>query len=365
MYIYRKFVVAILVLISFILCVSQSHAQKIHLLIAADTNDESIGQGVAKNVPNLETWFRAHVPTKDLTISKVTGRNFSRQGILSAVDRINPRSSDGLVVIVCCHGAYSRNGHYLSMHSQQNLYRKDLVAKVKLQGAGTDVVITDACNIFLEPPTMEFGFEGEPPSQIAPLFKSLFLDARGVVDINSASEGQVSWTCSQDGSFFINVVGDILINKAHTKMNWHQFVALLDRGLKDVYKSNGGSLSDSRTGYTQREQNVRVWSLPDKSSLPNPHKLYYLRKGDVILSVNGVAVKNGAEYKGAVRKSGRIMRFRVRDAKDGRVYIMETTLRDSSPRFGVYYKDAYGGASVTGRKSGYPCTKCRLIGVEP
>ncbi len=342
-------------LLSSVICERQATAQDIYLLIVADTNDERIGQGLGVNVTNLENWFRMYVPARNLAIRKVTGREFSRRGILSAVERINPGGHDGLVVIVCCHGGYNNTGHYLWMHGQRDLYRKDLVRTVKRQGAGTDVVITDACNVSSGPPAGASApcMPEGGPNRISSLFKSLFLDARGVVDINGASKDQYTFIHRRSGGYFINVFGTALMKNSDREMNWGRFIGVLDDGLNDIYGTRG--IKDS-TGYVQYKQNVNVWSLPNRG-IPG---VLSLSRGDVILSVNGQRIGGSNDCIRAVGNSPQRMTFTVRDSRDGTVWRMVTTLQRG--RFGISLDDARGGgAYVTRVTSGSAATNNRVL----
>ncbi len=368
----RFLTLAAVVLMSAACCMKSVQAEGIYLVIAADTNDERIGRGVSVNVDNLEKWFCMFVPARNLSIRKVTGRNFSKRGILSAVNRMDPGENDGLVVIVCCHGGYNDSGHYLSMPRGANLYRRALVGTVCRQGAGTDVVITDACNVSIGPPAGAFALKGivRQPREIATLFRSLFLDARGLVDINGAARDQYTFIHARAGGYFINVFGGALVRHANETMSWNQCVGLLDSGLRDVYGDYG--ITDSRTNYVQYKQTVGVWHLPPGwpgrgggasnrgGAIP---RTLSLSRGDVILSINGQNIKGRASCIRAVNSSPRTMTFTVRDSRDGTVWRMQTELRSSGYRFGVDLRDnPGGGAYVTSVSQGYPATRNRVLG---
>jgi hypothetical protein len=71
-----------------------------------------------------------------------------------------------------------------------------------------------------------------------------------------------------------------------------------------------------------------------------------ITRNDVILSINGTPVRNEAECSNKIENSGAIMELTVRDSRDGTIWRMQTNLRQSSPRFGVYLDDASGGGAV-------------------
>ncbi len=114
--------------------------------------------------------------------------------ILQAIDNCPAGQNDTLVVFYTGHGAHDDNGHFLVMPDGKNrLYRKTILDRIGKKRPRLAVLITDSCNLQV-PSGMKPGPAARliPPERISPLFDSLFIRSRGVVDINSSSEGEVS-----------------------------------------------------------------------------------------------------------------------------------------------------------------------------
>ena len=88
-----------------------------------------------------------------------------------------------------------------------------------------------------------------------------------------------------------------------------------------------------------------------------------LSRGDVILAINGQSISDRDDCIQAVNSSPSTMNLTVRDSRDGTIWQMQTQLRSRGSRFGVNLRDnPGGGAYVTGVFSGYPSTRCYVVG---
>ncbi len=117
-----------------------------------------------------------------------------KDNILHAIDQCPAGQDDAIVVFYTGHGAYDDNGHFLVMPDGQTLlYRKTILEKLAGKHPRLAVLITDSCNVPV-PSEMQPGPAAMllPPERISPLFESLFIRSRGVVDMNSSSEGEFS-----------------------------------------------------------------------------------------------------------------------------------------------------------------------------
>ena len=209
-----RFVVAV----AFFLTCATASAQRIYVLAVGDTSEKSGlsfstgpdlqyvfdafyvnvpgGQLVTYNNPliDLPNGTSARLPNPwegpDVRGDLVDMKN----KMLRAIDKCPAGQNDTMVVFYTGHGAYDDNGHFLVMPDGKNrLYRKTILERIARKKPRLAVLITDSCNLQV-PAGMRPGPSAmlATPRRISPLFESLFIRSRGVVDINSSSEGEVS-----------------------------------------------------------------------------------------------------------------------------------------------------------------------------
>jgi len=206
----RLLLVAVLLLAS---CTA-ARAQRIFLLSVGDTSEKG---GLAFSTgPDLQYMFDAfyaNVPRGQLVMYNFPsdtpdGRMETlwqgpdvrhdlvdmKNKILTAIDQCPSGANDTIIVFYTGHGASDDEGHFLVMpDGETRLHRKTILERVARKGPRLAVLITDACNL-----SVGSGIGGQAaahiaqPQTISPLFASLFINSRGVVDINSSSEGEVS-----------------------------------------------------------------------------------------------------------------------------------------------------------------------------
>lgn len=213
-----RYAMRLLAVLFFCLSCSTANAQRIYVLAVGDTSEKS---GLSFSTgPDLEyvfDAFYANVPGGQLVTYNNPMADFAdgssrelqnpwegpdvrgdlvdmKNKILRAIDNCPSGRNDTLVVFYTGHGAYDDDGHFLVMPDGKNrLYRKTILDRLARKSPRLAVLITDTCNLHV-PSGMQPGPTPQmiPPQTISPLFDSLFIRSRGVVDINSSSEGEVS-----------------------------------------------------------------------------------------------------------------------------------------------------------------------------
>jgi len=117
-----------------------------------------------------------------------------KKKILRAIDNCPAGGNDTIIVFYTGHGAYDDHDHFLMMPDGENrLYRKTILKRMARKNPRLAVLITDSCSLHV-PAGMGPGPAARmiPPQRMTPLFESLFIRSRGVVDINSSTEGEES-----------------------------------------------------------------------------------------------------------------------------------------------------------------------------
>ncbi len=270
------------------------------------------------------------------------------------IRQFRAKSSDGMVFFWSGHGDYDQTGHFFKMPNEKRLYRKDVVKAVKQCGARSSTVLTSSCNVFAPLPAPVEAYKPVPPDKIAPLFRSLFLESRGLADINGASEGESGFSHPGIGTSFFHPLFLYLIEKSGHQMTWHVFVKEMRPQVQNNFNDwFPQGYKDTKTGEIQKTHRLRVYSLPGQNVDGGDHRfgvrmrrnrgggVYIIRafendpadkaevdSGDIILSVNGEDVNTPEEMAAAVARSPRHMRFKMRGGRTGKIYNMTATLRD-------------------------------------
>ncbi len=347
---------------------------KIFLLIVADTNDGKIGKSVKADVRNLTVTFMGHVPKKQLNMKVLSGRNVTKQKILNTIKQFHAKSSDAMVFFWSGHGAYDQRGHFFKMPNGERLYRSTVVKTVRKQGAGMDAVLSDCCNKFVSLKEVPVAFEPHWPKQISPLFNSLFLKTRGLVDMNGASEGEFGFGDPNDGGTFIKPLCDYMAVNGNKSLSWNNLVAQIRPKVQAAFEqvTKGISVEAPHGSGKQTTQSVRVWHLPpgwpprpgggNAGGAGGALGRYHPEVGDVIVEVNGKKIRTRQECIDAVNSSPEIMVFVARGKQSGKRFTYRTRLRSKNPRFGVNLSDTGGdGAKLTQLSKGFPCKKCEWV----
>lgn len=193
-------------------------AQRIYVLAVADTSEKSglsfstgpdlqyIFDAFYTNVPGRQ-WVYYNNPLMDEADG--TSRPHSNpwlgpdvdtdlagldQKILEAIARCPAGDRDTIFVYYSGHGANDSRGHFLLMpDGTTRLYRDQILSKLQEKKPRLSVLMTDSCSTRA---SVGIGAGASAmlavPERISPLFDNLFLKSRGVVDLNSSSEGEVS-----------------------------------------------------------------------------------------------------------------------------------------------------------------------------
>lgn len=193
-------------------------AQKIYLLSVGDTSEKSgLSFSTGPDLGYVFDAFYANVPGPQLVIynSELTDRADGssvrlanpwlgpdvrsdlfdlKNKILKAIDNCPAGPHDTVVIFFTGHGAFDEKGHFLVMPDGENrLYRETILQRVAQKNPRLTVLITDSCNLQVPSGTSPLPPNHMlPPERISPLFDSLFLRSRGIVDLNSSSAGEIS-----------------------------------------------------------------------------------------------------------------------------------------------------------------------------
>ena len=180
-------------------------ATHLHALLIADTNDETIGASVRQDVGKMELALSWGVPEERYSATVLEGDAVTPDGIRGAIQAIDVKPTDTLLVFYAGHGAWSEGGHYLRMNDGKVLERKDLRAAIEAKAPRLGVLVTDCCSTYVGKHAFAKQLINDPD-----LFRDLFFRHRGVIDVTAAEKGQVAVGDEIQGGYFTSALVDAL-----------------------------------------------------------------------------------------------------------------------------------------------------------
>jgi hypothetical protein len=247
---------------------------RIHAIIVADTLDRTIGKSTGQDLGYMVLVLIAQVPRTQLNLKTIDKTRVNAKNILDTIGAATLAADDAMFVFYSGHGAHDEQGHWLAMPDGSKLYRATILDAMKRKGVRLAVLLTDSCNEFHP------GTTGRPknlpsvrsPNRITPLFDELFFRQQGVLDANSASEGEISLGPDEGGLLTLALaypnllnprLTGVLFSKQNQRVSWQ---TVLDEANRSAKASYAAIASDGvrGNGKTYTTQTVRIWSLPQR-----------------------------------------------------------------------------------------------------
>ncbi len=398
---FNKRLLAVLLAGAFLFCNAIIvHAQVIYLFLDGAIQDPQIGRAVSHDLRNILLFLGESTPKNQLVIYNfgnswkgpdVNSTSDTKNAILTAIQNCPAKSTDTIVFYWSGHGAYDKSGHYIFLPKggkDRIMYRSEILSALQKKGASLTVLITDSCNVFHDY-SGHGAVVGAPLPEIdhaTPLISSLFLNCKGVVNINSSSPGEKSYCSSLAGSVFtINLYNSKFFNE-NKSMTWSSFLDDVQERMKEDGSNQKIDISGrlpsstlSRESNNIRPKNVfsnqsehkNKYSLgkgyDDEPSLPKGQwsdPKYYPENGDRIISVNDIPIRDEAHFRQVIKNADTQVMLTLIEHRKGKPYKMITNLNPpgSITRLGIYIQsDSRGGVRVTGVVPGTPGTRCRYL----
>ena len=120
---------------------------------------------------------------------------FDKAAALLRSRRVKP--DDALFIFWSGHGSIENGRHYLRQANGKSIPRQELLDAAKGCGARLTVLITDSCaSLKLSGRATSRKFPESAPAAagVPPLFEELFFNYRGVLNVNSCSEGERAYS---------------------------------------------------------------------------------------------------------------------------------------------------------------------------
>ena len=239
------------------------------LLVVTDTADEKVGESCKRDLENIPNTFNRISREMGLSvplITTVTGVNFSRRGVESALSKLKPKPDDMVIFYYSGHGYRNakEKSPYPTMLLSHNYTEQDVdsksmrlaevEARLSKLPARFTFIMADCCNSVFPAPTNPS--EASPPTvtgrspgmRIAPNnFAKLFLQPRGILVAYSAEPTQFSVGNPLIGGFFTwyfraSLEKQLHPNKPNGEVSWENL--LFDAGSHANYWAKSALCDD-------------------------------------------------------------------------------------------------------------------------
>lgn len=315
------------------------HAKVYAILVMPTWEEGWIGAYSVNDMDALTTALNKLSAPKDLKILKAPR---SWDETLDAIDTCPAGPDDAILVFFSGHGAYNeRDGHFLLLPGEngekplctRTALRKALEAK-KVRLA---VLMSNCCFNYLGPVKRELIVGATPPTdESSPLFTSLFLKAKGFVDITSCQRDRTSRANKEaERSIFVNTVARVLQARANDPLDWEKFFLAIRDSAASEFKMLFPNGAPNEDGTVLPDQIALAFRLPGDTALDRagprfgvkgfgtngrgvrigevfkgfPGELSGLQVGDVIVGINGREINYEQDYDKAIDASAQDMQL--------------------------------------------------------
>lgn len=211
---------------------SQAHADEIWALIAADTNDSSIGEMVEVDVQNMTRTLRdiAHRTGMRLHLQVVKGDDLTAVNLNHAVTAMNPTKDDVVMVYVTSHGLRDMNSSdpWPEMWISGGVPFSDMLGKLDDRDPRLIIALVDACNRDPADTRAEAvpAARRDIPGLGVTEYEDLFLDTAGYVVAAAASPGQYSMATSFGSTFTLDFIEGLEHAMSTPNADWDEVMAI-------------------------------------------------------------------------------------------------------------------------------------------
>jgi len=345
-------------------------AQVLHAVVVGDISP-SAGWGkytsaVAMDLTMLSAAIAENMPERQFNLVRFEideDQYSSPASLLETVSELTVAPGDAILFYFSGHGSVDDQGHYLALAAGK-LYRKDLLSALMAKRARLVVLITDCCNTRSDGYLYAAPFiHVTSPRAPTPLFKRLFLDSTGVVDITSSSPGESAFFAPYEedppgspGSIFTTEWLKWIDKEKQNSRSWDELVRGVSlrthQAFRDFYPKGA---SVGKGAPVQSEQNVFPFQYPGMPANEGPRtglvvrdfpgrgavitevapgspatqaflirrdQFLSLRPQQVILSVDGKPTPNTAAVAAAIGQAPQIVRLSVRDPMQGTLEVL-------------------------------------------
>jgi Caspase domain len=223
-----------------------SSKPKIHVIIAAATNDSLLREAIDLSVASLKRTLTGSVDPTSINIQLVEGANCNAFGIASAIKGLQVGFKDGILLYYLGHGAYDPSlvdkdpygGQFFDFPGT-DLLRRAVWSHLDAKPVRLKLLISDSCNNSSHASMKEKLVVGAAPYAGVDVkgttnLEWLLLGHAGTLDINAASRDEFAWYSNDYGGWFTQSL--IPVVSRHSA--WSQVVATLPVEANQTFQRN-------------------------------------------------------------------------------------------------------------------------------
>lgn len=344
-------------------CSSTAHAQKLHALLTADVSPAAKWGAFQPNLEfdilHMQSMLEHGCPESRLNSRQLfldTDQDATPDRVLTAIAELRANRNDVILIYYTGHGGLDDRGSYFHMAGGR-LYRDEVIAAAKEHGTRLVVLLTDCCNarddgrVQLAPGAGRFERD-----DYSPLFRSLFVDTKGLVDVNACGPSESAFFLPppkedglKRGSLFTTALTQWAKRKNDAPSSWRELLSDVGVQVHLMFReSYPDGIAPTKGAAAQKDQNVYARSYPGMPSdkgvrlgvaaresddgvgmtiteivEDSPATKAYdieneayvaLAKGKRITAVNGRQIASPKDFEDAVKNSPQIMRLTIAGA---------------------------------------------------
>lgn len=316
--------------------------KKVHVLLVIDDTDADLAPGVRTDMDMIGTLFVAGVPRDRFSLKVLRGKDATRDNVLDYYRNLQAGPDEGVVFYYSGRGATFKEGHALELGpDKEKLKRSLLIGAMRQNNAGLTVILTECCaNRALDDRRGEpraIARDTKEPTEIAPLLRNLFFEARGIVDVTASTLD--SALTSPRGSVFTSNLFELLQKEPKffrpadpDFVRWAElFKQVRDQTSEEVAEYVRLMKADGKMPRAEKQVPC-AFQLPDGGKVDRPRWRFGvhvekisgrmevrrvfpgtpaarigLAAGDIVTAIDGAAINSNEDFEKAVDKSdGRI-----------------------------------------------------------
>jgi len=241
----------------------QTTVGTLHVILACDKDDVALGEGFEINEGLVRSQFLDTVATGHLRYHSFDNSNpLNAQSLLEAIENIDVTPNDTLMVYLACHGYWDEKEqkHFFRLSNDNDtkaLLRETLVKHMNARKTRFGLLVTDACANKDKLPSDRSARASprDPLRETASLYRSLFFDPQGFLDLSSSSPGEFALYYNNDKDY--KVGDDRKINKTMSARNSPDGSYVLDRYsmLLNGVKMKGGIFTEAMASLLEKHKN--------------------------------------------------------------------------------------------------------------
>ncbi len=239
-----------------------------------DPENNAIAEGMHANSAIIKKFLGKLERRNLLEVEKIVlqGKKASTANIIAAIKDIDTDSDDILFFYYCGHGGMTGGNTYLWPCDENALFRKDLLSLVGKKDATLKLVFTDACSSSID----SVGYrnmlnymgnvsgEGNNDS----IYRNLFLNYEGTLDLTAASEGQFGFSNDVNGGYFTSSLFDEVLLLSPL-MTWDDVVSKTIEKTEEKFKHGYKMKLFSESTYKDLEERDITSQTPKYYSMPD------------------------------------------------------------------------------------------------